>query len=75
MIKYLTLFLLSFLATSWIYKKVLKIALMKNIVDNPDARKIQRRPVPVLGGVAVFFGMLVSLVVCNMYFQADWILV
>lgn len=75
MIKYLTLFLFSFLATSWIYKKVLKIALMKNIVDNPDARKIQRRPVPVLGGVAVFFGMLVSLVVCNMYFQADWILV
>ena len=48
---------------------------MKNIVDNPDARKLQRRPVPVLGGVAVFFGMLVSLVVCNMYFKADWILV
>ena len=75
MIKYLTLFLLSLLATSWIYKKVLRIALMKNIVDNPDARKLQGRPVPVLGGVAVFWGMLVSLVVCNMYFKADWILV
>lgn len=75
MIKYIILFLLSIFATSWIFKKVLKIALMKNIVDNPDARKLQRQPVPVLGGVAVFWGMLVSLVVCNMYFAADWILV
>lgn len=75
MVKYIILFLLSFSATSWIFKKVLKIALMKNIVDNPDARKIQRQPVPVLGGIAVFFGMLVSLVVCNAYFNANWILV
>lgn len=75
MIKYFILFLLSLFATSWIFKKVLKIALRKNIVDNPDARKLQRQPVPVLGGVAVFFGMLVALVVCNMYFNANWILV
>lgn len=75
MVKYIILFLLSFCATSWIFKKVLKIALMKNIVDNPDARKIQRQPVPVLGGIAVFFGMLISLVVCNAYFNANWILV
>lgn len=75
MVKYLVLFLLSFFATSWIFKKVLKIAIMKNIVDNPDARKLQRQPVPVLGGIAVFFGMLIALVVCNMYFKADWILV
>lgn len=75
MVKYIILFLLSFFATSWIFKKTLKVALMKNIVDNPDARKLQRQPVPVLGGIAVFWGMLVSLVVCNMYFAADWILV
>jgi UDP-N-acetylmuramyl pentapeptide phosphotransferase/UDP-N-acetylglucosamine-1-phosphate transferase len=58
---YLLLFAISLACTWWIFKKVLKIAVMKNIVDNPDARKLQRIPVPVLGGVAVFFGMIVAL--------------
>ena len=46
---YLTLFLVALAATWGIFKKVLKIALMKNIVDNPDARKQQKVPIPVLG--------------------------
>ncbi len=57
---YITLFVASLCATWWIFKKVLNIAKIKNIVDNPDARKLQRVPVPVLGGVAVFFGMIVA---------------
>lgn len=57
---YITLFVASLCATWWIFKKVLNIATIKNIVDNPDARKLQRVPVPVLGGVAVFFGMIVA---------------
>ncbi len=52
--------LLAFLGTLWIHPKVLKIAILKNIVDNPDARKLQRNPVPVLGGVAVFFGIVIG---------------
>ncbi len=33
-----------------------KIALKLNIVDNPDgARKIHKKPIPLLGGLAVFF--------------------
>lgn len=66
---YLTLFVVALVATWWIFKKVLKIALTKNIVDNPDARKLQRTPVPVLGGVAVFFGMIVALVVTRLFFD------
>lgn len=58
---YIGLFLISFISTSWIFKKTLRIAIDKNIVDNPDARKIQRVPVPVLGGVAVYFGIVVAL--------------
>lgn len=58
---YLLLFVISLVCTWWIFKKVLKVAVLKNIVDNPDARKFQRTPVPVLGGVAVFFGMIVAL--------------
>lgn len=59
-IYYITLFVVSLCATWWIFKKVLKIAKLKGIVDNPDARKLQRVPVPVLGGVAVFFGMMAA---------------
>ncbi len=47
----------------WIYFKILKISFRKNLVDCPDARKLQRRPVPVVGGLAVFFGVLAGLLV------------
>ena len=53
--------LLSFIGTLWIHPKILKIAILKNIVDNPDARKLQRNPVPVMGGIAVFFGIAIGL--------------
>lgn len=43
--------------------------MIKNIVDNPDARKLQRTPIPVLGGIAVFFGMIVSLVITRLAFD------
>lgn len=54
-------FLVAFVATLWIHPKVLKIAIMKNLVDNPDARKLQRNPTPVMGGIAVFFGLILGL--------------
>ena len=51
----------SLLAVRWVYFKILKIAKEKNLVDNPDARKLQKVPVPVVGGLAVFFGLLFGL--------------
>lgn len=48
----------SMLMTFWVYFKILAIAKEKNLVDNPDARKLQKRPIPVLGGIAVFFGVI-----------------
>jgi len=59
------LFVVALLSTLWIFKKILRIAIDKNIVDNPDARKIQRVPVPVLGGIAVYWGILVALAVAG----------
>lgn len=50
----------AFLAVRWAYFKVLKIAKDKKIVDNPNARKLQKAPVPILGGIAVFFGVVVG---------------
>lgn len=54
-------FFIALFLVSWIHPKLVKIALMKNIVDKPNARKLQRVPVPVLGGVAVFFGVVIAL--------------
>ena len=54
-------FCISLFLVGWIHPRLVKIALLKNIVDNPDARKLQRTPVPVLGGVAVFFGIVIGI--------------
>ena len=51
-------FVIAFVSTWLIYGGVLKFAIKYGIVDNPDARKLQRVPVPVLGGVTVFIGIL-----------------
>lgn len=54
-------FFTSLVAVIWIHPIIVKIAHKKNIVDNPNARKLQSTPVPVLGGVAVFFGIIIGL--------------
>lgn len=55
--------LASFLAVHWIFMRILKIAKVKGLVDKPNARKLQKNPVPVLGGIAVFFGVLMGMLV------------
>ena len=62
--------ILAFLGTFWIHPHILKIAIMKNLVDNPDARKLQRTPVPVIGGIAVFFGILLGLCCSQIMFNS-----
>lgn len=53
--------MMAYAAVRWIYFKILKVAFEKRLVDNPEARKLQKRPVPVVGGLAVFFGVLTGL--------------
>lgn len=48
-------------AVRWAYFKILYIAKVKGLVDNPDARKLQKEPIPVMGGIAVFFGVAMGL--------------
>lgn len=62
MIKFIvTAFIASLLSVIWIHPLIVRIARDKNIVDNPNARKLQAVPIPVLGGVAVFFGMIIGI--------------
>lgn len=59
--------LVAIISTSWIYPYILNVAKVKNIVDNPNARKLQRIPIPVLGGLTVVFGILSGLMVFNLF--------
>lgn len=59
--------LVSFLCVCWIHPYILKVAKNKNIVDNPDARKLQRVPVPILGGLSVIFGVLSGLMCFTLF--------
>ena len=60
-IRLIILFAIALVASMCVYGFIHKIAREKNIVDNPDARKLQKVPVPVMGGVVVFFGIVVGL--------------
>ena len=57
----------SLLVVTFVYPRIVDFALKRQIVDNPDARKLQRNPVPVMGGVAVFFGLAVGLFAVGLY--------
>lgn len=54
------LFLVAFVVTMLVYPYVLSFAISHNILDNPNARKLQRVPVPVMGGTSVYVGVLVA---------------
>lgn len=59
---YCTIALIVSLLVAWtVYPKVLLISIHKNIVDSPNARKLQKMPVPILGGFVVFSGILASM--------------
>ena len=50
------------LISVWIaFRPILRVAKSKNITDCPDHRKLQKVPIPVLGGAAVFFGIVVGI--------------
>ena len=68
-IHYITLvFLISLTAASLAHQPMLYIARRFGIYDNPEARKLQRVPVPVMGGHVVFIGAIVGCL-CYWFFH------
>ena len=59
--------LAALIATIWFQPHILNIAKAKNIVDNPDARKLQRIPIPVMGGIVVVFGLLAGVMAFTLF--------
>lgn len=62
------------IASYWFHPYILRIARQKGIVDNPDARKLQRVPVPIMGGIAVVFGLLVGVMCFTLLSEFDALL-
>lgn len=61
----------AFIVTTLVYPHILDYARRHGILDNPNARKLQRVPVPVMGGTAVFIGFLISLIFSYFFIQED----
>ncbi len=55
-------FLLSMVTLVLVHPLLVKIALDKDIVDKPNARRLNRVPIPVLGGVGIFASSTVACV-------------
>lgn len=56
----LIVFSISFIFSSLAHQPILRFAKKHNIYDNPEARKLQRTPVPVMGGFVVFLGAIIG---------------
>ncbi len=58
---HLAAFLIAFLTVLWATPRVKKFGLKHGFVDKPGGRKIHKRPMVRLGGVAIFIGAIASL--------------
>lgn len=58
---YLLTFFTAFLISYGILPSVISIAMSRRVVDEPEPRKLQSKPVPLLGGVAIFAATVVPL--------------
>lgn len=67
-------FLISILVASLMHRPILRIARKYRIYDNPDARKLQRRPIPVMGGFVVFIGAIIGSLCYRFFYDCSTIL-
>ena len=74
LIGFLSALVAALLVVSFMHPKVVKFAKRRNVVDNPNARKLQKNPIPVMGGVAVFFGLIAGLCVSTIFFDINTLL-
>ena len=63
----------SFIVSLLVFPIVLNYAKKHHIVDNPNARKLQRIPIPVLGGVVVYIGLLAGVLTLFPFMQSPLI--
>lgn len=59
----ITGFLVAFFVTYVAMPVIIRIASIKKLVDVPDSRKIHKTPIPSLGGVGIFAGFILAVLV------------
>ncbi len=64
--EYLFIFLLSIVSVFILTHFIIKLALRINFVDNPAARKVHKKAIPLMGGIAVFTGFIIFSVYGNL---------
>ncbi len=72
--EYISVFILAFVFVYSITPWIIKLAHKINFVDNPNARKIHKKAVPLMGGVSVVIGFIALvmydvIIVSNRYFN------
>ena len=50
---------------------VIKLAFKKHLTDNPNHRKLQKKPIPVVGGMSVYLAFVVGLFFANLFHPTD----
>lgn len=64
--------ILAVVLSTAIFPFVLRFAKKHDIVDNPDARKLQRQPVPLMGGVVAYASIVVSIIAMWCFYRFDF---
>lgn len=67
-------FVVAMVTSMTVFPWALRFARKHGIVDNPNARKLQRVPVPVFGGIVVYSGILMGGLVLAA-FMWSWVMV
>lgn len=70
----LLVFVVAILVSTMAYPTVFRFAKRHNIVDNPNARKLQRVPVPMMGGVVVYIGIIAGMIVLFLFLKESLLL-
>lgn len=67
-------FVVALVTSMSVFPLALRFARKHGIVDNPNARKLQRVPIPVFGGIVVYSGILTGGIVLGL-FMWSWVMV
>jgi UDP-N-acetylmuramyl pentapeptide phosphotransferase/UDP-N-acetylglucosamine-1-phosphate transferase len=50
---------------------IIKLAFKKHLTDDPNHRKLQKKPIPVVGGMSVYLAFVVGLFIANLFYPTD----
>ncbi|MBE6326053.1 MAG: undecaprenyl/decaprenyl-phosphate alpha-N-acetylglucosaminyl 1-phosphate transferase [Bacteroidales bacterium] len=56
---------------TYLNPKLVDIAYDKNLLDSPSTRKLQKKPVPVIGGISVYLAAIAAAALCNLFIPTN----